>query len=169
MDISINDLELQIDGYNLLRADRNRHGGGVACYIKNNISFEIKKYFPPDIENLFVDIVFPNSEPFTVNFLEILNEHFDQINSENKELYLLGDFNINILHNGKSFLEKHKDDLSELSTLLPIHRQYKEFCSYNSLKQLITSPTRISCHSSTLIDHILTNTPQKIVQSEINI
>ena len=96
LDISINDLELQIDGYNLLRADRNRHGGGVACYIKNNISFEIKKYFPPDIENLFVDIVFPNSKPFTVgilyrppiqnNFLEILNEHFDQINSENKEL-----------------------------------------------------------------------------------
>ena len=84
-----------------------------------------------------------------------------------KSLYLLGDFNINILHNGKSFLEKHKDDLSELSTLLPIHRQYKEFCSYNSLKQLITSPTRVSCHSSTLIDHILTNTPQKIVQSGI--
>ena len=46
LDNSINDLELQIDGYNLLRADRNRHGGGVACYIKNNISFEIKTYFP---------------------------------------------------------------------------------------------------------------------------
>ena len=27
--------EINIPGYNILRSDRNRHGGGVLCYIKN--------------------------------------------------------------------------------------------------------------------------------------
>ena len=29
--------ELKIDGYNLVWSDRNKTGGGVACYINNNI------------------------------------------------------------------------------------------------------------------------------------
>ena len=29
--------EINISGYNILRSDRNRHDGGVLCYIKNTI------------------------------------------------------------------------------------------------------------------------------------
>ena len=29
--------EISIDNYKILRCDRNRHGGGVACYIRNYI------------------------------------------------------------------------------------------------------------------------------------
>ena len=39
LDNSIFDLEIEIDGYNILRFGRNRHGGGVACYVRNNLSF----------------------------------------------------------------------------------------------------------------------------------
>ena len=28
--------EIHIDDYNVLRCDRNRHGRGVVCYIRNN-------------------------------------------------------------------------------------------------------------------------------------
>ena len=31
--------EINIDGYELVRSGRNRHGGGVACYIRSDVSF----------------------------------------------------------------------------------------------------------------------------------
>ena len=31
----ISDDEISIDGYNVVRADRNRHGGGVLIFISN--------------------------------------------------------------------------------------------------------------------------------------
>ena len=43
LDIFIFDSEIEIDGYNILRFDRNRHGGGVACYVRH---FYKKKLFP---------------------------------------------------------------------------------------------------------------------------
>ena len=45
--------EIQIDGYDLLCCDRNRHGGGVACYIRRELSYNVKSYFRKDIENIF--------------------------------------------------------------------------------------------------------------------
>ena len=30
---------IKIDNYNLLRCNRNRHGGGLACYIRNGLSY----------------------------------------------------------------------------------------------------------------------------------
>ena len=39
LDESVLNNEIDIEGYNILRLDRNRHGGGVACYIRNDISF----------------------------------------------------------------------------------------------------------------------------------
>ena len=37
LDSTIHNEEVKIDGYNLIRSDRNRKGGGIACYIKNNV------------------------------------------------------------------------------------------------------------------------------------
>ena len=38
LDNAVNNEEVEIDGYNLNRSDRNRQGGGMACYIKTSIS-----------------------------------------------------------------------------------------------------------------------------------
>jgi hypothetical protein len=38
LDSSISDSEIYIKGYTFIRKDRNRNGGGIAIYIKNNIS-----------------------------------------------------------------------------------------------------------------------------------
>ena len=46
LDDSVSTSEIQIDEYDLLRCDRNRHGGGVACYIRNDLSCNVKSYFP---------------------------------------------------------------------------------------------------------------------------
>ena len=34
--------ELEVDGYDLVRLDRSRRGGGVTCYIKSLITFSYK-------------------------------------------------------------------------------------------------------------------------------
>ena len=38
LDSSVNDNEINIPGYEILRKDRNRNGGGVLAYIRNDIS-----------------------------------------------------------------------------------------------------------------------------------
>ena len=46
LDDSVPTSEIQIDQYDLLRCDRNRHGGGVPCYIRNDLSYNVKSYLP---------------------------------------------------------------------------------------------------------------------------
>ena len=46
-------------------------------------------------------------------------------------------------------------------------KRYKKFCSMYRLSQLIDCPTRITSNTSTLIDHILTNTQENISQSGV--
>ena len=43
-------------------------------------------------------------------------------------------------------------------------RSYLEFCFTHSLEQIITGPTRITDQTATLIDQILTNSPDKVSQ-----
>ena len=42
LDNSMPTSEIQIDEYDLLRCDRNRHGGGVACSVRNDLSYNVK-------------------------------------------------------------------------------------------------------------------------------
>ena len=66
LDDSVLDGEVGIDGYKIIRADRNRNGGGVACYIKSDLALNIRKDFSSEIENIFFDILLPNSKPILV-------------------------------------------------------------------------------------------------------
>ena len=43
-------------------------------------------------------------------------------------------------------------------------KKHAQICSTLSLKQLIKHPTRITCHTSTVIDHIITNCEEKVTQ-----
>ena len=66
LDDSVPTSEIQIDEYGLLSCDRNRHGRGVACYIRNDLSYKFKSYFPKDIENIFSELFLPNTKPTVV-------------------------------------------------------------------------------------------------------
>ena len=101
LDESLLESEIQIDNYEIFWCDRNRHGGDVACYIRNDLSYSIISVFPREIESVFFEIVLPNSKPITVgtiyrppnqsNFLEVLNEKMNKIDSFSNEIYILGD------------------------------------------------------------------------------
>ena len=93
---SIFQLEIEIDNYDLLRCDRNRNGG-VACYIKSDISYVQENVFPNVIKNIFFEILLLKATPITVgimnkppsqtNFLEILNMTFEKVDIEKKEIH----------------------------------------------------------------------------------
>ena len=62
-------------------------------------------------------------------------------------------------------LEKqYSDSYSQAS---PIVKNYGDLCFSNSLHQLIREPKRITEHTKTFINHILTNSPEKVIQSGV--
>ena len=172
---SIFSSEIEIDGYNTLHFDRNRHGGGVACYVRNDLSFTERNYFPHDIETTFIEIFLPKTKPMTVGIvyrpptqtscLETMNEHFFKLDTINKETYILGDLNINLYLNNKYVFEKCSTIVSD--TIPYDVLKYQEFSNVFNLKQLISRPTRITCSSSTIIDHILASYPDRVSQKGI--
>ena len=97
LDNTVYDSEVTIDGYNIVQNDRNRKGGGVACYIRSNI---------------FIDLLFPKTKPISVGiiykppshtqFLELMITEFEALEL-NSELYIL---NINLLFKGKCITDK---------------------------------------------------------------
>ena len=98
--------------------------------------------------------------PSQTNFLEILNMTFEKVDIDKKEIYILGDFNINMYHNNKYIV---RDDNTISSKILSHDiKNYNQFCTMHGLKQLIQSPTRVTCSTSTLIDHILTSTLSRV-------
>ena len=112
---------------------------------------------------IFVGLIY--RPPTCISFLECFNKHLDDINLDNK-IFLLGDFKINLFHNGKDILEENQ----ALQNCIPstsLVSQWKLFFQIYSLEQIIKHATCTTCSSSTLIDHILTNSKEKISQSSV--
>ena len=86
--------------------------------------------------------------------------------SSTNEIYLLGDTNINLLQNGK-FILKENQSYKLKSSSSALVKEYKEFCQTFSLTEIIKEPTRITCSTSTLLDHILTNSSEKVSQKGV--
>ena len=146
LDESIADSEIFIPNYYSIRRDRNRHGGGVLFYVKENLpATTILRH--PSLELLFVEISLkqgpisiglhyrpPSS---TAHSLTDLEQFLGSIHSSKlKSAVFLGDYNIDLLA---------ETPLSQdiLSTMLAFH-----------LHQVVTEPTRVTSSTSTLIDHV---------------
>ena len=169
---SVINSEVNINGYSIIRNDRNRNGGGVACYVRNDLCFNIN-VFSNSLEHVFFEILLPKVKPIAIgifygppnvnNFLEILLNDFKKVDIRKKEIYILGNFNINLLQNGKFILKENQSNIFKMDTTSLINK-YKEFCQTFSLTEIIKDTTRITCSTSSLLDHILTNSLEKISQ-----
>ena len=148
--------------------------GGVVCYIRNDLSYDAKSFFPPEIEKIFFELLLPNTKPIVVGiiyrspsqseFLEIINTHFSKLDTNNNKIYILGDFNIN-LYLDNSYIFQNNNLLQSQSIPTGI-KKYYEFCTMFGLKQLEV-PTRVTCSSSTIIDHILASFPDRFSQQGV--
>ena len=64
---TIPDSMIHIDGYNIIRKDRSRNGGGVCICIRNTINYQIRQDLsPPVLEVICIEISKPHSRPFVV-------------------------------------------------------------------------------------------------------
>ena len=72
-----------------------------------------------------------------------------------------------LLFKGKYIFDKPNEFRQFYKELSPELKKYTEFCLTFCFKQMIKSPTRTTCSTSTLTEHILTNTQEYISQSAI--
>jgi exonuclease III len=141
----------------------NVQGGGVGFFIKNSIKFklldDISIFVDKVIESIFIEVEInkklkiiigsiyrPNSASSDLSPSEQLSKFNDSLISilslvGNKKVYILGDINIDILK-----FETHKQTTDYVNSIFSL-----------GCLQIITKPTRCNHHSSTLIDHIITN------------
>ena len=163
IDSSISDNELHIIGNNIFRKDRNRHGGGMILYIRDNIPFSKRiDLTPKDLEKVCIEINRPHSKSVLLNpgyrsrssDMNLLHEYADflcKCEVENKDLIVSGDLNCDV---EKTLHDKHTQKLQFI-------------CSLYQFDQLINEPTRITQTSASLIDLILTNKSENISQSGV--
>ena len=163
LDSSISDCLVKIRGYDIVRKDRSRTGGGVCIYLRSTINFKIRNdLVSDDIEAICIEISKPNSRNFIVasvyrppssaqEFFVAFEKTIKMIDDEDKEFHILGDLNCNILTN----------------TINQPTKKLKEILETYQLPQLITEPTRVTANSCTLIDQYITSTPEKIVRSGV--
>ena len=102
---------VSIEGYTIKRCDRDRHGGGVAIYVKDTLldKFTVQEDFPKsNLELVCIEIKpFHAASFFVVAWYRPPNvsvDAFDQmeeclqfLDKEDKETILLGDTNCNFL------------------------------------------------------------------------
>ena len=99
--------ELEIEGYDLVIPELSRRRGGVACFVKNSISYNRKPNFCINTESIFIEIFLPKSKPVLIgilyrppdkcDFVNCLERTFSDTNVfESQECYLLGDINKNL-------------------------------------------------------------------------
>ena len=149
-----------IVGYNheyLYRQDKI--GGGVSLFIKDNVKYFVRSdlsILNKHIEVIFVEIdknQYQSSKNIVVGTLyrppntdiEIFNAHLNNIleilKSENKSVYIMGDYNINLLNVDTHNLSSEFLNLMYSFAFFPV----------------INKPTRISKNTSSLIDNIFCN------------
>ena len=79
-DKQIIDSEVDIDGYHIIRKDRNRSGGGVAFYIRSSLNYKVRYEIDPfDLQILTVEINKPKSKPLLVTTLYWPHPNQDQL------------------------------------------------------------------------------------------
>ena len=69
LDGTVTNSEIELEGYNIIRRDRDRHGGGVCTFIRNDIAFSERT----DLNNLtFLKVCyFPSDLTLNGTFWEI--------------------------------------------------------------------------------------------------
>ena len=78
-----------------------------------------------------------------------MKKQLEQLNTKGREVSVLGDLNENLL--------KYNEDKQT--------SEYLDMLLSLGFMPIITKPTRITDHTATLIDHIYTNTPEKLIKS----
>ena len=147
---------VEIPGYSYFHSQSHTQNGGVALYVKSGLTPipgpDLSKD-STDFESVWVEVENKQGKNYlfsciyrhpTLSF-DTFNEYLQETLSNpavfNKHVFILGDFNINLLNYNSS---------------TPI-TNYANFLFSQQFLPYIIHPSRVSAHSSTLIDNIFSN------------
>ena len=156
---------INLKGYSHESCPTEYTAGGTLLYISNNLSYKPRNnlciYKSTELESTFIEILSPKKTNVIVGCicrhphmdLNEFNDYYiinllDKVSKENKTVFLLGDFDIDLLNYDQHSLTN--DFLDSLSS--------------HMLLPHILQPTRTRNNSKTLIDNIYSNviTPNNI-------
>ena len=154
-----------LPGYSIEYTNRiGREKGGVCLFVSDKMKYKLRKdlcHANDNYESCFIEIESQNSKNVVVgvvyrahtsidDFVRDIDPIFKVLDSEKKLIYVMGDFNIDLLK-----VESHR----------PTHDYLELIYSY-SLIPCIYKPTRITASTATIIDNILTNN-EYVIKSSI--
>lgn len=158
---------VNLPGYQFVHRPREQgHWGGVGFFIKNELSFSIVQNvkctnactyeglllrIPMKTGSILVGILYRPPGQELDKFTDEVEALLSELSPQNKDIILLGDFNIDLLK-----VNIHKQTTNFYNCLLAHH-----------FLPIITRPTRITDHSATLIDHIFTTAWPRVAASSI--
>lgn len=147
----INENEIKINDYNMIRCDSNSsRTGGVAVYINKKIKYSGAKIYATTFAwivtfqvnvghgNVIIAAVYlsaSESKATIMNYMDLWCEE----HCENSSILIVGDFNI------------------DMASDSPYSQRIRNLCCENGLLQLVDKPSRVTRMSSTTIDLCLTN------------
>ena len=163
LDSSVSEAEICIPGYRSVRLDRNRNGGGILTYIKEDIPFNVKRdLFIDGLELMCVEICLAKQKPFVIVYwyrppdsniaiFDKVEALFQSLEFTSKDVIFYGDLNCDLLKDPLSSNAKRLQCLAE---------------DFN-LKQTVDKPTRVTPTSATLIDVIYSSNPEKLTFCDV--
>lgn len=154
--------QFRVDGYNMLRKDRVKGGGGTMAYVKETITATQKKKAVKQIEVITLNlqigqrrfaVVSAYKPPKTDNktFTDEMCTILDDVITSCNNILVIGDLNCDIL--------RPQANKKEGRSLLDI-------CDIYDLDSVINKPTRITKNTESCLDVILTNTPSFIQEAD---
>lgn len=148
----LQDLLFSLNGFKLFRADRLGHAGGVAMYIRKDISCKLvrKSDHDSEIEFIFMEI-FSGSRKLLIGTVyrpnnrtdyNFLMEIVDELSLQYNDIIICGDFNSNVLRE---------------------NRLKSEFLSFGLKLANDTVPTHYTSTGDSLIDLVFVSCRQKVL------
>ena len=159
LDSNIGNNFINIPHFSITRYDTGR-GGGSCIIVRDSLSvtaININLDKVEGVDDVWLQIQCKKYPSFIVGCIyrhpkakvpsfSYLSEIFKYMCLKNKPVFILGDFNDNVLHGGSNM---------------------KKIIRNLSLTQIIDQPTRITAFSSTLLDLVITNKADMIVESKV--
>ena len=143
LDNSVSDHEININEYDVMRKTRNRKGGKVAMYIKSSINYKEKRDLQQNnLETITVEVSKPKSRSSLLNCwyrppdnpFKIFNDYEESIKNmdiENREAILIGDFNSDWIRNDGS-IKPQINRLRDLADAFQFEQVIKELACWNN-------------------------------------
>ena len=156
------DSPFHINGFQKpFRRDRKENaGGGILVYVKEGVCCKQR----PDLEHARLECIWLEVQPVhsksflvghlyrppnsTIQWNEIFEKSLEKVLKEEKEIYLLGDFNRDLLN-------------------YQINSAWTDYIEPFGITQLVTEATRVTPDSSTLIDHVYSNRPENVENVDV--